>query len=70
MRIDKIKIENFQNYENLEVEFEKNPDSTEEELDSLSAIALALELNNLLDGTDSEVIKVNAIIELLNAKKQ
>ena len=46
----------------------ENPDSTEEELDSLSAIAL--ELNNLLDGTDSEVIKVNAIIELLNAKKQ
>jgi len=41
---------------------------TEEELDTLSAIAL--ELNNLLDGTDSEVIKVNAIIELLNAKKQ
>ena len=68
MRIDKIKIENFKNYENLEVEFEKNPDSTEEELDSLAAIAL--ELNNLLDGTDSEVIKVNAIIELLNAKKQ
>jgi hypothetical protein len=46
----------------------ENPDSTEEELDTLSAIAL--ELNNLLDGTDSEVIKVNAIIELLNAKKQ
>lgn len=23
MRIDKIKIENFKNYENLEVEFEK-----------------------------------------------
>lgn len=68
MRIDKIKIENFKNYENLEVEFEKKPDSTEEELDTLSAIAL--ELNNLLDGTDSEVIKVNAIIELLNAKKQ
>ena len=68
MRIDKIKIENFKNYENLEVEFEKNTDSTEEELDTLSAIAL--ELNNLLDGTDSEVIKVNAIIELLNAKKQ
>ena len=68
MRIDKIKIENFKNYENLEVEFEKNPDSTEEELDTLSAISL--ELNNLLDGTDSEVIKVNAIIELLNAKKQ
>ena len=68
MRIDKIKIENFKNYKNLEVEFEKNPDSTEEELDTLSAIAL--ELNNLLGGTDSEVIKVNAIIELLNAKKQ
>jgi hypothetical protein len=32
--------------------------------------AVALELNNLLDGTDSEVIKVNAIVELLNAKKQ
>jgi hypothetical protein len=46
----------------------ENPDSTEEELDSLAAIAL--ELNNLLDGTDSEVIKVNAIVELLNAKKQ
>ena len=25
MRIDKIKIENFKNYENLEVEFEKTP---------------------------------------------
>jgi hypothetical protein len=46
----------------------ENPYSTEEELDSLAAIAL--ELNNLLDGTDSEVIKVNAIVELLNAKKQ
>jgi hypothetical protein len=46
----------------------ENPDSTEEELDSLAAIAL--ELNNLLDGTDSEVIKVNAIVELLNTKKQ
>ena len=68
MRIDKIKIENFKNYENLEVEFEKNPDSTEEELDTITTVAL--ELNNLLDGTDSEVIKVNAIIELLNAKKQ
>lgn len=41
MRIDKIKIENFKNYENLEVEFEKKPDSTEEELDTLSAIAVA-----------------------------
>lgn len=46
----------------------ENPDSTAEELDSLAAVAL--ELNNLLDGTDSEVIKVNAIVELLNAKKQ
>jgi hypothetical protein len=46
----------------------ENPDSTAEELDTLAAVAL--ELNNLLDGTDSEVIKVNAIVELLNAKKQ
>jgi predicted ATP-binding protein involved in virulence len=46
----------------------ENPDSTDEELNSLSEIAIVL--NDLLDGTDKDVIKVNSIVELLNAKKQ
>jgi 5-bromo-4-chloroindolyl phosphate hydrolysis protein len=45
----------------------ENPKVTEEELNSLSEIAIVL--NNLLDGTDKDVIKVNSIVELLNAKK-
>jgi predicted ATP-binding protein involved in virulence len=45
----------------------ENPNSTQEELDSLSEIAIVL--NDLLDGTDKDVIKVNSIVELLNAKK-
>lgn len=44
----------------------ENPNSTEEDINALSD--LAIELNNVLDGTDKELVKVNSIVELLNAK--